>query len=1119
MKNKNNRINFYILILILLIPVIFILLYVPNNPINVNLPLNKRHENFNVGISNWSGWPNVTIIPEYIGESFSIATDNDENIHIVWRKDTGYPDYDFDIFYLCYNDSGWSDPIMVSDNYGWNDGDSWNPSITTDNNGNIHVVWSDETVGEWGGGISDREIMYANYSGSGWSNATVISDDSTGWNDGNSFGPSIATDKNGDIHVVWRDCTFGEWGTDNEIMYANYSAGVWSNATVISDDSTGWNDGNSFSPSITTDENGNIHVVWRDDTNGEWGTDEEIMYTNCTTAGWSNATVISDVFGWNDGDSLNPCIATDLNGYVHVAWQDYTVGEWTNSIYDTEIMYANYTATGWSNATVISDDYTGWNKNYSWRPSIAVDNNGIVHVIWEDWQYGIGSPEFPDSEIMYTNYTAAGWSNATIISDDYTGWNDGASWNPSIAMDNNSVLHVIWQDETDGEWGTSEVSMYSVNNDIYNPNLLSVSRYPMVPNNLNTVNITVHSADNLKIDTVIINSNHTGTSADYVMDFVSGYKNDGYWDYIIPTLPAGATITYTIWVNDSSNNSDINGPYQYTVIDGESPDIVSVSREPINPNNLDSVNITVHITENVGIGVVLLTSNHSGIPYNYSMNHLSGTLQDGYWNYTIPAVPTGTIISYSIWANDTSNIPNTEGPYQYTVGDSEGPNIVSVLREPTNPNNLDSVNITAHITDNIGVHVVFLTSNHSGTPYNYSMNHLSGTLQDGYWNYTIPPVAVGTSVSYSIWGNDTYGNYDTNGSYQYIIVDGESPDIISVSRDPTNPNNLNLVNITAHITDNIGIHVVFLTSNHSGTPYNYSMNHLSGTLQNGYWNYTIPALSVGTTISYSVWVNDTSNIPNIDGPYQYNVRDGENPNIISVSRVPMQPTNQDNVTIYVHIQDNVGVETVLININHTGTYQYIEMTFFNGTLQNGYWSYTVPRYGKGITINYSIWTNDSNNNNVSSTIYGYVIIETEEPIEPSIIIVLAFSSEDNIIIFLSSPMSIIIIIGAIAAVSTISIVVKFRKEPEELGLTDKNLNTKLKKLAKIKNPLDTIKDERIKNYFKREFNILSIDEINTIIKIDIPKSEKIELLKELASLSTNKRNEFIEMLKRIKDNE
>ncbi|NVM37844.1 MAG: hypothetical protein HWN81_19790, partial [Candidatus Lokiarchaeota archaeon] len=141
----------------------------------------------------------------------------------------------------------------------------------------------------------------------------------------------------------------------------------------------------------------------------------------------------------------------------HVVWEDDTDGVWGN---DTEIMYTTYTeATGWLNATVISDGYDGlyWNNGFSTNPNIAVDDLGRINVVWEDETDGIWSYEgwddlygvwwLDDTEIMYVNYLEAkGWSNATFISDGYnvSYWNDASSASPNIAVDNLGGIHVVW---------------------------------------------------------------------------------------------------------------------------------------------------------------------------------------------------------------------------------------------------------------------------------------------------------------------------------------------------------------------------------------------------------------------------------------------------------------------------------------------------------------------------------------------------------------------------------------------------------------------------------------------------------------------------------------------------
>ncbi|TFF93398.1 MAG: hypothetical protein EU543_03720 [Promethearchaeota archaeon] len=255
----------------------------------------------------------------------------------IWGSDT-------EVMYVKYTEGiGWSNATVISDGYNgiyWNDAASIHPKISADNS-DLHVVWDDQTDGVWG---SDYEIMYAKYTEElGWSNATVISDGYGGiyWNDGYSEYPAIAS-KDGEVQVVWQDNTFGVWGSDYEIMNVKYhpSSG-WSNLTVISDGYAGnyWNDGYSYYPEIVTDYNGNFHVVWQDNTEGIWGTDAEIIYANYTSLhGWSNVSVISDGYGgiyWNNGLSRYPdlCVGQDS---LYVVWQDGTDGVWGT---DYEIMF------------------------------------------------------------------------------------------------------------------------------------------------------------------------------------------------------------------------------------------------------------------------------------------------------------------------------------------------------------------------------------------------------------------------------------------------------------------------------------------------------------------------------------------------------------------------------------------------------------------------------------------------------------------------------------------------------------------------------------------------------------------------------------------------------------
>lgn len=316
-----------------------------------------------------------------------IAVDEDDNIHVVWEDDTdgAWWGNDKEIMYTRNLGYGWSDAIVISDdNTGWNDGYSRNPSIAVDNHNKVHVVWDDETLGPWGGDPNDKEIMYTYNEGLGFLNATIISDNESDWYYGESSEPSIVIDNNNHPHVVWKDWhkfhLIG--GNDYDIWYSNKIGSEWSVPDVISDDTTIWNKGTSDAPEMAIDSQNNLHVVWSDYTDGWWGTDWEIMYTTNTGGSWSNATIISDdTTNWNNETSYFPKIGIDFADNIHVVWYDDTDGGWWGN--DQEIMYSRNMGSGWTNATIISDDSTSWNDGDSKNPSISL-LDGNAYIVWED---------------------------------------------------------------------------------------------------------------------------------------------------------------------------------------------------------------------------------------------------------------------------------------------------------------------------------------------------------------------------------------------------------------------------------------------------------------------------------------------------------------------------------------------------------------------------------------------------------------------------------------------------------------------------------------------------------------------------------------------------------------
>ncbi|MCK5559075.1 MAG: hypothetical protein KAJ51_00715, partial [Thermoplasmata archaeon] len=233
-------------------------------------------------------------------------------IYVVWEDDSIIQGSgtDFDIFFMYFDGSKWSDVQVVSDN----SGDSHNPDIAVEN-GKIYIVWFDKSNTNDAG--YDEDIFFrCNLTGTSWEATQVISE------------PVI--------------------GSNNNIEYS------WDPAIAI--------------------ENGNIYVVWEDrnDTNGAGDFDFDIFYRcNITGTSWETVQVISLAIGFNS-ISLDPAIAVETNK-TYVTWFDNAGINGAGGDRDIFLM-CNLTGTNWEEIQVISEPVFGNNLNTaaSYNPTIAI---------------------------------------------------------------------------------------------------------------------------------------------------------------------------------------------------------------------------------------------------------------------------------------------------------------------------------------------------------------------------------------------------------------------------------------------------------------------------------------------------------------------------------------------------------------------------------------------------------------------------------------------------------------------------------------------------------------------------------------------------------------------------
>ena len=436
------------------INLIFLLLILSGSFIQIlNNSICIRNEEELVSIKfNAINYNNSTIISHDLlgmdSKNPSIAIDEEGGLHIVWEESG--------IWYANYNGSEWSEATKVSQSsYFWTHLMYVPTSIIVDKNGIIHIAWQEDFSYKIEGinaYIIVSEILYCSNNGTGWSDNIIISNNFNG----NSFYPSMAVDSNGKAHIVWYDYSRGPWNSDSVIVYASNNGSGWTIPYVISDYDYGLSSSLNRHPDIFIDNEDMIHIVWAKE--NAYEDDFDIIYIFGDGYGWSNEILISDDSrNWNNGNSLRPSITGDKNGRIYVVWEDNTNGPWGT---DYEIMFS-YTEPPiyqWTKPIVISDDKRKWNDGSSVCPSITIDNSGKLHVVWEDYTNGIWGI---DSDILYSSYDGVEWSKITIISDNNTNWNNGNSILPFIAIDINDKIHIVWEDNTDGIWGSDREIFYS----------------------------------------------------------------------------------------------------------------------------------------------------------------------------------------------------------------------------------------------------------------------------------------------------------------------------------------------------------------------------------------------------------------------------------------------------------------------------------------------------------------------------------------------------------------------------------------------------------------------------------------------------------------------------------
>jgi hypothetical protein len=333
--------------------------------------------------------------------------------------------------------SPWSEPVDLSSD----DGLPGLPTLATDADGQVHVLWS-EAIGE---DVLGKGLYYAGYNGTRWTQPVEVLRSS----EGKAEQPALVAVGNR-LHALWSGGRSGKIFYSRAYIQDAYTPGGWSEPQSL----PAPGDVGS-SPAIVADLVGTLHAVYAVELNEGRG----IYYTRSDDGGetWSRVQVVFDAAaaGWAMVD--HPSLAVDERETLHVAWVRMPLpgdGQPEGIYYahsgDSESLRPD-SGQAWSEPVQIAEGA------YDWPCAVAAPT-GQVHLVWGE---ASGSLSWIHQRSVDGG---AGWTRSERVGR-FTGVRgpvglvgNGAGMLHLVGVGQDdagepALLHTVW---ADGRWGDLE---------------------------------------------------------------------------------------------------------------------------------------------------------------------------------------------------------------------------------------------------------------------------------------------------------------------------------------------------------------------------------------------------------------------------------------------------------------------------------------------------------------------------------------------------------------------------------------------------------------------------------------------------------------------------------------
>ncbi len=336
----------------------------------------------------------------------------------------------------------------------------------------------------------------------------------------------VAADSDGFVHVVWFERN-RELGRYNIYYKRSTDSGTsWSSDIRLSNDPDGYN-----FPSIAVSD-GNVCLV------GRWRMPASAFYASFMRSTDSGITWTDDTTFFGNIGANHPAIAV-ADSYVHlVFWSTY--GSSRN-----RIGYLRSTDMGvtWDAMQMLLEEY----NVRTLQPAIAVTDSH-VHVVY--WSFRMDQ----DFEIYYLRSTDYGtsWNSEPIRLTNA----QGNSRHPSIVVSGTNNIHMVWQDNRDGndeiyyKYSTNQGITWSADTRLTYASY--DSHHPSIA--VSGTNVHLVWQDNRDGNDEIYYKCSTDEGITWKPDV--HLTNDIHWS-IFPSIAIADTMVHVVWTDDRDGNPEI----------------------------------------------------------------------------------------------------------------------------------------------------------------------------------------------------------------------------------------------------------------------------------------------------------------------------------------------------------------------------------------------------------------------------------------------------------------------------------------------------------------------------------------------------------------------------------